>query len=178
MKAKDEATMRGRLRLAVYKIIEGRKIRIDWFSDHNLITLSGKQLITFLLAGEPGNHKITKIAVGEDGTAPSESDTDLTNKFTKLVDSYNFLADNIVQFNLSIDTGEANGLNIAEFGLFSDDEQLFARKIRLPAIPKDSDIIIEGDWTIWIFECKLNDFAVYPNIVHITDSTIEGGTLS
>jgi hypothetical protein len=174
MKVKDEASMRGRLRLVVYKLVEGRKIRIDKFNDHNLITLSGKQLITFLLAGEPGNHKITKIAVGENGTAPDESDVGpLLNQFLKPIDSYNFLADNIVQFNIAIDTGEANGLQIAEFGLFSEDEQLFARKIRLPAIPKDSDIIIEGDWTIWIFECKSNDFAVYPNIVHITDSTIE-----
>jgi len=174
MKALDKIPMsRGRLRINVYRIIEGRKIPIDRFNDHNLIVSSGYQLITFLLAGEPGNHKITKIAVGEDGTAPDASDTDLTNKFTKPIDSYNFLADNIVQFNISIDTGEANGLQIAEFGLFSEDEQLFARKIRLPAIPKDSDIIIEGDWTIWVFECKMNDFAVYPNIVHITNSTIE-----
>lgn len=174
MKAIDTATMQGRLRINVYRLIEGRKIPIDRFVDNNLIVSSGYQLITFLLAGEPGNHKITKIAVGENGTAPDASDVGpLLNQFLKPIDSYNFLADNIVQFNISIDTGEANGLQIAEFGLFSEDEQLFARKIRLPAIPKDSDIIIEGDWTIWVFECKSNDFAVYPNIVHITNSTIE-----
>lgn len=173
MKLLDIVPMRGQLRISIYRIIDGQKVLIDGFDDHNLITLSGKQLITFLLAGEPGNHKITKIGVGEDGTTPADSDVGLLNAFIKLIDSYNFLADNIVQFNFSIDTGDANGLQIAEFGLFSDDGQLFARKIRLPAIPKDSDIIIEGDWTIWVFECKQNNFTVQPNIAFITDSTIE-----
>lgn len=173
MRARDDASLRGRLRINVFKLINGQKVWADSFDDHNLITLSGKQLITFLLAGEPGNHKITKIGVGEDGTDPQNSDVSLLNAYVKLIDSYNFLADNIVQFNFSMDTGDANGLQIAEFGLFSDDGQLFARKIRLPAIPKDSDIIIEGDWTIWIFECKENDFVVAPNINFITNSTIE-----
>lgn len=174
MKFQDDGYLRGRLRIGVFKIVEGRKIRVDGFNDDNLIVMSGKQLMTFLLAGEPGNHTITKFGVGENTTEPAEGDVaPLLNQFDKDLDSYQFLADNIVQFTLSVDTGEANGLDIAEFGLLSTDGQLFARKLRLPPIPKDSDIIIEGDWTIWVFECKKVDFASYPNIVHITNSTIE-----
>jgi hypothetical protein len=174
MKFSDDGHLRGRLRIGVYKIVEGRKIRIDGFADDNLIVMSGKQLMCFLLADAPGNNAITQIAVGENTTEPEAGDvTPLLNQFVKPLDSYSFLADNIVQFVLSIDTGEANGLDIAEFGLLSTDGQLFARKLRLPPIPKDSDIIIEGDWTIWVFECKTVNFASYPNIVHITNSTIE-----
>ncbi len=162
----------GRLKINVFKMIDGHKTLIDWFDDHNLITLSGKQLMAYLLAGEPGNNKVSKIAAGEGATNPDSGDTDLTNKYIKSVDSYTYLADNVLQYAISFDTGEANGLTIAEFGLFSEDEQLFSRKVRTPAIPKDSSIIIEGYWTIYVFECKEVEFTVTPTIEILTDSTI------
>ncbi len=174
--------IQGRLKIDVYKLIDDQKVWIDGFDDGNLITLSGKQIMTYLLSGEPGNHALKKVACGEGGSNPLTSNTDLTNKYIKSIDSYTYLADNVVQFTISFGTGDANGLNIAEFGLFSEDEQLFSRKIRTPFIPKDSSIIIDGYWTIYIFECKNVSFVVQPTIEMVTNSTIyrrwTGGLLS
>lgn len=169
----DKIPLGGNLNIRVYKLINKKKVLIDRFSDHNMIVNTGKQLLTYLLAGEPGNHKITKVGVGENTTAPDETDTaPLLNQFIKPVEGYNFLADNIVQFQIEFNTGEANGLNIAEFGLFSESEVLFARKTRIPAIPKDGDVIIEGDWTIFLFECKIVKFSSNSNIIFNTNSSI------
>ena len=156
----DDGKLGGRLTIKVYRIIDEVKILINTFEDYNLITISGLQLLTFLLIGAPGNNKITKIGAGEDDTPTHRTDTGLSNAFIKTIDSYSFLNDNVVQFNFSFDSGDATGMIIKEFGLFSQDEQLFSRKLQIPAIPKDADIIIEGEWTISVFECKVNEFAI------------------
>ena len=141
--------VRGRLKLDVFK----NGIKTDSFEDDNLVVLSGKQVLTYLLAGEPGNHRITKVGVGENASSPYFSDTTLTNGFIKNVDGYTLLEPTVAQWNFSIAAGEANGRTIAEYALFSTDEQMFARKTRIPAIPKDNSISFSGDWTIFLVEC-------------------------
>jgi hypothetical protein len=174
---KDTASLSGRLTLQVFRMIHGEKILIACYDSDNLITISGLQLVTFLLSGEPGNNKVTKVGVG-DGTDPThKSDVGLSNAYIKDIDYYTFNAENIINYKISMDTGDGNGLNISEFGLFSGDEQLFARRIQTPVIPKDSDIIIEGNWTVSIFQCKTWDFAFYPQIRHIITSKIDAPSL-
>jgi hypothetical protein len=169
---KDIASLSGRLTLQVFRMIDGLKILIACYDSNNLITISGLQLVTYLLSGEPGNNKVTKVGVG-DGTDPThKSDVGLSNAYIKDIDYYTFDAENIINYKISMDTGDGNGLNISEFGLFSGDEQLFARRIQTPVIPKDSDIIIEGNWTVSIFQCKEWDFAFHPQIRHIVTSKI------
>lgn len=159
-----DLNLNGRLKLNVFKHINGDKILIDEFEDNNLIVLSGKQILTFLLAGEPGNHRITKCGVGENPITPYFDDTGLTNPFIKNVDGYTLLEPTVVQWNFSIAPSEAVGLNIAEYGLFSTDGQIFARKVRVPVIPKDNSISFSGDWTVWLVECKKINFSSYPTI--------------
>jgi len=43
---------------------------------------------------------------------------------------------------------QANGLAIMEIGLFSEDDNLFARKVRSEPLNKTADLYIEGTWTI------------------------------
>lgn len=159
-----DLNLKGRLKLNVFKHVDGNKILIDSFEDDNLIVLSGKQLLTFLLAGESGSHRITKVGVGENPSSPYWSDTGLTNAFIKNVSGYTLLEPTVVQWNFSILPGDANGLTISEFGLFSTGGQLFARKVRLPVIPKDDSVSLDGDWTIWLVECKKMNFASMPTI--------------
>jgi hypothetical protein len=172
MKLFDQATLDGNLRLKVYRVIDGEKILINIYNDSNLITLSGLQLITFLLVGYTGNNRITKVGVGE-GTDPThKSDIGLTNGFIKDIDSYSYIKNNVISYTISMDTGDANGLFISEFGLFSGDEVLFSRRLQIPVIPKESDIIIEGEWSVSIFQCKVWEFASSTEIKHIIDSDL------
>lgn len=152
--------IKGRLKLDIHQ--NGK--RIGGFDDHNLITMSGKQLIAFLLTGEPGNNIVTKIGIGDNNSLPVVSDTGLSNVYIKPVTGHTLLEPTVIQWHFSIDVDEANGMNISEFGLFSEGEQLFSRKIRSTAIPKDDSITLFGYWTIWLLECKKLTFSVHPEI--------------
>lgn len=172
MKFSDDGILRGTLNVRVYKIIDGIKNLIDGFEDDNLITISGLELIAFLLVGHPGNNKITKVGVGDGTSEPGRPDTGLTNAFIKSINSYSFPSENSVKYRFAFNSGDGNGLLVSEFGLFSGDEQMFSRKLRIPAIPKNSDIIIEGDWTVQVFQCKEWLFSSTSEIKFITQSDI------
>jgi hypothetical protein len=174
---RDTASLSGRLTLQVFRIIDGLKILIACYDSDNLITISGLQLVTFLLSGEPGNNKVTKVGVGDGSWPTHKSDVGLSNAYIKDIDYYTFDAENVINYKISMDTGDGNGLDISEFGLYSGDEQLFARRIQTPVIPKDSDIIIEGNWTVSIFQCKEFKFAFYPQIRHIITSEIDAPSM-
>jgi hypothetical protein len=154
--------IKGNLELDIFKTVDGKKIKIGSFEDSNKITLSGKQVMAYLMAGEPGNHKVSKFGVG-DGTAfPDDYDVGLSNAYIRHITGYNFLDPTIVQWQIALDAGEANGLStISEFGLYSEEEQLFARKIRTPGVPNDSSISLSGYWTVWLMECKRTTFFSY-----------------
>ena len=168
----DDGILRGQLNIKVYKIIDGIKTLIDGFEDDNLITISVLQLITYLLVGHPGNNKVTKVGVGDGTTEPARGDTGLSNAFIKSVNSYTFPSENSVKYKFAFNSGDGNGLLVSEFGLFSTDEVIFSRKLRTPAIPKDSDIIIEGDWTVQVFQCKEWLFTSTSEIKFITQSDL------
>jgi hypothetical protein len=173
MKHFDQATLDGNLKLKVYKLdpVHGKTL-INTFNDSNLITISGLKLITYLLAGEIGNNKVTKIGVGDGDVYPHASDTGLTNAYITDITSYSYLKNNIIQYKILIGTGVGNGLNISEFGLFSGDEVLFARRLQSPSIPKQNDIIIEGVWSVSIFQCKVWRIAASTEIKTIINSDL------
>lgn len=154
MKLLDDGILRGSLNVRVYKIVDGMKNLIDEFEEDNLITITGLQLITFLLVGHPGNNKITKVGVGDGTSEPSRPDTGLSNAYIKTINSYSFPSENSVKYQFAFNSGDGNGLLVSEFGLFSGDEVLFSRKLRSPAIPKSAEILIEGNWSITVFQCK------------------------
>jgi hypothetical protein len=160
----------GRLQLDIFKNIGGRKVRIGGFDDDNKITLSGKQVMAFLITGEPGNHVISKFGVGEGTSFPDDYDTGLTNGFIRELVGYRFLEDTVVQWDFRIDADEAVGLNVGEFALYSADEQLFARKIRTPVIAKDSSMILSGQWTVWLIECRKTTFSSYVTLDFVISS--------
>jgi hypothetical protein len=164
--------IKGRLKLDIFK----NNVKIGGFEDSNLVTLSGKQLIAFLMTGEPGENVITKVGIGDGTSYPVTTDVGLSNIFIKAVAGHTLLEQSVVQWHFTIDDEEANGMNISEFGLFSQDERLFARKIRVPSIPKDDSIRLAGYWTIWLRECKKTTFSSSAYIdFNITDPIFDGG---
>jgi hypothetical protein len=142
----DYVSLRGILRYTVFK----NGVPVENVEEQNLIVTAGRAQVAHLLAGEFTGRQITKIAFGTSGTAPALSDTQITNAFTKNLIGFVYPAAGQVKFNWNLTTSEANGKAILELGLVCADTTLFSRRIRESGKPinKESDISIEGDWTI------------------------------
>lgn len=143
----DGIEAKGFFRIKVIEATTGKVL--EDYGDNNLVVTLGKANTAQLLAGAATGKKISKIAVGVGAALPDVSDTALTTPFIKNVDGYSFPATNEVLFSWTIETTEANGLSITEFGLMNDSGVLFARKVR-SAIIKSSSIKLVGTWKITI----------------------------
>jgi hypothetical protein len=121
---------------------------IERYQDHNLIVSGAQNAAARLLAGEGEGKHISKIAFGTSGNIPTPDDTEITSPFIKGLTSFSFPDTGQVEFKWSLDSNEANGKAIKEFGLLCEDLSLFARKVRGEAIPKEADISLEGEWII------------------------------
>lgn len=120
---------------------------IDVLDDANLVVTASKQIQCNAL-GNTSGWTITQMGFGTNGATPVLTDTALTGQYAKAFDSVTFPATNQVQFNFSLGVSEANGMSIQEFGLLTTNTKLFARKVRLAALVKQSDITLSGSWII------------------------------
>jgi hypothetical protein len=123
-------------------------IVIEEYRDHNLIVNGAFFQMARLVGADVTGRSVTKIGFGTGGADPAVTDTALTNQYLRAVSGYGYPEDGQVQINWVLPTSEGNGMKILEFGLFTQDGTLFARKAREEAIPKESDISLEGSWTI------------------------------
>lgn len=130
-----------------YEVRRGGAL-IETVDEKNIIVDLSKQIHAKLLGGNVTNQSVTKIGFGTSGAAAAAGNTALTGAFIKALDSVTYPATNKVQFNFSLLSTEANGTAILEFGLFTGDTTLYARRIRTAALNKDSDISLSGSWTI------------------------------
>lgn len=139
-------------RLAPKGIFTLRMIRasdgaiLEEYTDENLIVNQGRDILAGLLGGDTTD-VIEKIAVGTNGTAPLLSDTALTGMFSKTLNGKTYPATGVLQCDWSLETSEANGMSIQEFGLLVTGDVLFSRKTRAP-IAKDNTFRLEGVWKI------------------------------
>lgn len=138
----DRVTARGVFLLRVFKNGD----LVETYEDHNLIVDLGRTNLAELLGGD-SVLVIEKIAVGTNGADPVLSDTAITGVFSKAVTATTYPAVGTVQFDWSIETSEANGMTIREFGLLLSDDSLFSRKNRAPIV-KDNTFRLEGVWKI------------------------------
>ena len=144
MRIKDKTGLRGGFRLRVWK---GGKLVED--SDrHNMIVDGARLEMARLASGDTEDRHVAFIALGTDGTPPAFGDTEITEPFVKAVDGADFPAPGQARFNWTIAANEANGKAVMEFGLICADGTLFARYVRQNPLNKDSDFLLEGDWTI------------------------------
>jgi len=141
---REAMPMRGRFIMRVYK----RGKLIEEYKDDNLIVNGAKDAAAHLLAGDMANKYISKIAFGTSGNIPTPDDTAITSPFIKNISGVGYPALGNAEFRWNLLAPEANGKLIMEFGLLCEDGTLFARKIREKAIPKESDIALEGEWII------------------------------
>jgi len=139
--------LRGRLSLLVCQ--RGRII--ERWSDSNVLTLAGKAMAARLLAGAEGAQPVTHVGVGISGAQATPDDVALTDPFVKPLSGASFPAPRQVRFHFTVDSGEAVGMNIAEFGLLHADGTLWARRARTP-ITKEADMALFGEWDILVLE--------------------------
>jgi hypothetical protein len=144
-----ERAIKGALEYKVYRHVNGKKELVETFEDHNIIVNKAREQMTHLVAGDSvTNRKISKIAFGTSGIEANLLNESITGAYTKNLDGYIFPVQTQVQFSWSLSIGEANGKAIREFGLICADDSLFARRTRNTPINKESDISLEGTWTI------------------------------
>ena len=127
------------------RVLRGGEV-IDRIDDHNLVVDAGRIRLAELAAGKSGAY-ITHIGLGSGAVAEDVSDTTLADQqlFPLTGATVN---GRDVQFDFFIDTWEANGLAIHEFGLFCSDGQMFSHRVRKGVIEKQNDIQIQGYWIL------------------------------
>lgn len=144
IKLVEEFLLKGIFSMKVFK----NGVLIDELTENNLIVNGARDQVARLIAGNVIGRNIKKIAFGTNGTAPDVSDTAITNQYTRDVSGFSYPAMGQVQIDWELPVTENNGMAIMEFGLLTEDGTLFARRIRANPIYKESDISIEGHWTI------------------------------
>jgi hypothetical protein len=90
---------------------------------------------------------VTQIAFGESSAPANILDSSLTNQYAKAITSATFPSAGQVDINWSLEEDEENGKSITEFGLLTESDVLFARKVR-EVIEKTVDIRLEGKWQL------------------------------
>lgn len=137
--------LQGRFTMDLYR--HGRLVeRTD---EPNLVVLGAGRILALLLGTGAAGAGLTQLGVGSDMTLAAFGNTSLIQPFLRPLGAADVSVPGKVTFSFELDSGEANGLAIGEFGLFSAAGVLFARKTRLFAlIQKDASVSFTGTWTI------------------------------
>ena len=144
VKLAEEIPMKG---IFVARVYRSGKL-VEEIRESNLILNGARSQMAHLIAGEFTNRNVNRIAFGTSRTDPDPADTIITNQFAKPIKGFSFPESGRVQFDWELLISENNGMAILEFGLLTADGTLFARRTRTNPIFKESDISIEGSWTI------------------------------
>ena len=146
------------------------KAKIDELKKPNLIVQTSHLILTHLIGQTastsipevtPNNFKITKMRFGEDGTAPSPTQTALISPVEKTPSVFDYAVetpeyqngaspgdlDAIIKFSTLMAGTDGNGVNYQEAGLFAEAGYMFARTT-FPLITKTEEIAFSFNWTI------------------------------
>ncbi|RAJ00482.1 hypothetical protein LX64_04188 [Chitinophaga skermanii] len=121
----------------------------EFFEEKNLVVTNGRTIIAKLLTGQT-NAKISSIGFGSNSKPAELSDVELTDITLVPIMNVTFPTNNSIQFDYELPNDAGNGMQINEFGLFTDTNELFARKVRTTPIMKTSAVRLVGSWTITI----------------------------
>lgn len=141
----ESINLKGIFQLQIIDAKTGRVI--ENYIDNNLVVNNGRETVMQLLGAGTFNKRLTKIAFGTNGTAPVGADSAITGAFAKALGTVSYPTISSVKYDWTLGALEGNGIEIVEFGILSNDNTLFARKVRA-LISKNSDIILNGSWTI------------------------------
>ncbi|MDD1733162.1 MAG: hypothetical protein LUQ53_04245 [Methanothrix sp.] len=125
----------------------------------NLFLDQGRQLLAYAFGFRAPieNYTVQKFGVGTGLTAARVTDVALEAAIplasgfgatTALITSVDFLTAFVMRVGFNIAVGDANGYLLTEFGLFSGNNTLLARKVRSVGINKTSDFSPTLTWRI------------------------------
>lgn len=140
-----------------------KAVRYGWItpgaeSAPNLFVDQGRQLLAYAFAFRSPiqNYVCQQFGVGT-GTRPAKT-TDValqapvllasTAAYTAPIDSIDFLSAFVVRVAFTLGLGDANGSSITEMGLFSGNNTLIARRVRVAGINKTSDFAPTLTWRL------------------------------
>jgi hypothetical protein len=127
---KKELPCRGELKI---KVIDRKGKEVYTYDTPNTIVFDAREIMAQLLSGDDAsNKKVSKLAVGLDGTPPERADIALANELLKVdVIGYTFPEVGHVEYTAVLDyTSAANGQTFQEAALYTNDEtKMFARQI-------------------------------------------------
>ena len=115
--------------------------------ERNLWVTAGSNNSASLYGGRGGG-PITQIGFGSNATPPASTDTALTDAYLQAIGAPSYPAAGEVTFPFTLASGNANGLQISEFGLLTAAGVLCARKSRSTPIIKSAAITLAGSWSI------------------------------
>jgi len=161
MEANDKIQLRGTVNFAL-KDSNGKVI--EELNIENLITTTGKQLMTFLLGALDSSVKPDFMAVGTGAGAPAAGDNQLgTEVFREAINSFTAVTttttDDTIQYVMEIGPGELTSGALTEAGLFGSSAtegtagagantgHLLSR-VTFPAINKTASLTLTITWKI------------------------------
>lgn len=121
---------------------------VEEWTGKNLLVNNMKAMLAHLVAGDVTDRPITRIGFGTNGTPALPSNTALTAMYVRSLGAVSYPTSSSVQWAWQLGKSEANGMSIAEFGLLSANNGLYARRARAEAITKTSDMSLSGTWGI------------------------------
>jgi len=125
----------------------------------NLFLDQGRQLLAYAFGFRAPieNYTVQKFAVGTGLTAARVTDVALESAVALAsgfgatvakITSVDFLTAFVMRVGFNVAVGDANGYLLTEFGLFSGNDTLLARKVRSVGINKTSDFSLTLTWRI------------------------------
>jgi len=129
------------------------KDRVIHEETHNLIVDKAGEITAQLLANS-GTSGITTFVVGDNNVETTDKSTTSLggNTYSNSVGTI-VVSGGQVTIPFTLSTTEFNGYDLWQFGLMTDDSQLFSILSRQslgtpPTISKDSNMDVEGEWKI------------------------------
>jgi len=108
------------------------------FKDSNILNAYGKyvgDIILYNLAGLSTNYQVTKVKFGDSNAANATPEKLEGNVlYTKNIDSIEYINNTRAKVKFHLDESELIDGTIAEIGLFSENDILFARAVVAPGI--------------------------------------------
>ena len=144
MKLKDEIKLSGMLHVEVWKDQKCAEIH-----HHNMIMTAGRSMLAQMVTG--GLDSIMYIGIGSGTADETPEDTGLQDECQVPLSSREVFDTTRAKFEFEIGKDAGNGINVREFGLFSERGIMFSHYVR-PSTAEDlkkaEDMVIKGYWII------------------------------
>ena len=122
---------------------------VETWESPNMAVMGSGLVNAQLVSGGSGAGPLTQIGFGSNAGSIAYGNTALSlDAYVKAIDSVSYPQPNQAAFALSLNTFEANGQTIAEYGLLTAGGILYARLVRAAPLIKDESMSFSYTWTL------------------------------